>query len=214
MGVVTPERGFLDPNVYLAVLYDYLLEADAGDAVRTVSTSSLVDRVAAAHGQAVHETAVGFKWVAAAMGEYDALCGGEESGGFGVTAHLRNKDGVLLALLTAAAHVAEPIDDRADRLLAEHGDVRQSRISVDCPDDRKAAVLSDLESALPDAVAGTPVADVNTVDGFKIALEDGTWLLIRPSGTEPKLRVYAEAGSEERVEELLAAGADVVEPLV
>ncbi|MFC7134647.1 MULTISPECIES: phosphoglucomutase/phosphomannomutase family protein [Salinibaculum] len=214
LGVVTPDRGFLDPNVYLAVLYDYLLESDAGDAVRTVSTSSLVDRVAAAHGQAVHETAVGFKWVAEAMGEHDALCGGEESGGFGVTAHLRNKDGVLLALLTAAAHVAEPIDDRADRLLAEHGEVCQSRISVDCPDDRKAAVLSDLESALPDAVAGTPVADVNTVDGFKIALEDGTWLLIRPSGTEPKLRVYAEAGSDERVEELLAAGADVVEPLV
>ena len=214
LGIVTPERGFLDPNVYLAVLYDYLLETDSGDVVRTVSTSSLVDRVAEAHGQAVHETAVGFKWVAEAMGETDALCGGEESGGYGVTAHLRNKDGVLLALLTAAAEVEESLDARADRLLETHGEIRQSRVSVDCPDDRKAAVLSELETALPDAVAGTPVADVNTVDGFKIALEDGTWLLVRPSGTEPKMRIYAEAGTDDRVDELLAAGEELVTPLI
>jgi phosphomannomutase len=223
LGVVTPDRGFLDPNVYLAVLYDYLLDRDkdaddgtetTGDVVRTVSTSSLVDRIAAEHGHAVHETAVGFKWVADAMREFDAVCGGEESGGYGVTAHLRNKDGVLLALLTAAAHVEEPLDDRADRILGAHGDIHQDRVSVDCPDDRKAAVLSDLESDLPESVAGVAVADVNTVDGFKIALEDGTWLLVRPSGTEPKLRVYAEAGTAERADELLAAGRDLVEPLV
>jgi phosphomannomutase len=214
LGVVTPERGFLDPNLFLAVLYDFLLEDGGGDVVRTVSTSSLVDRVAEAHGQAVHETGVGFKWVAAAMGETDALCGGEESGGYGVTAHLRNKDGVFLALLTAAAEVAEPLDDRADRLLETHGEIHQSRVSVDCPDDRKAAVLSELEAALPDAVAGTPVADVTTVDGFKIALEDGTWLLVRPSGTEPKMRIYAEAGTDDRVAELLDAGESLVEPLI
>ena len=214
LGVVTPDRGFLDPNLFLAVLYEYLLETDAGDVVRTVSTSSLVDRVAEAHGQSVHETAVGFKWVAEAMGEFDALCGGEESGGFGVTAHLRNKDGVLLALLAAAAHVERPLDERVDDLLDAHGAVRQDRLSVDCPDERKAAVLDDLEAALPETVAGTAVADVNTVDGFKIALADGTWVLVRPSGTEPKLRVYAEAGDDERVDELLAAGRDLVEPLV
>jgi phosphomannomutase len=214
LGVVTPDRGFLDPNVYLAVLYDYLLDRDAGDAVRTVSTSSLVDRVATEHGYTVHETAVGFKWVAEAMADHDALCGGEESGGFGVTAHLRNKDGVLLALLTAAAEVEESIDDRADRILAAHGDIHQDRVSVDCPDDRKQAVLTALEPALPDSVAGVPVADVNTVDGFKIALDDGTWLLVRPSGTEPKMRIYAEAGSAEQTEELLAAGRELVEPLI
>jgi phosphomannomutase len=214
LGVVTPERGFLDPNVFLAVLYEYLLESDAGDAVRTVSTSSLVDRVAEAHDQTVHETAVGFKWVADAMGEFDALCGGEESGGFGVTAHLRNKDGILLALLTAAAHVERPIDDRIDDLLATHGEIVQDRVSVDCPEERKAAVIDDLEAALPDTVAGTAVEGVTTVDGFKITLADGTWLLIRPSGTEPKLRVYAEARSADRVGELLAAGRELVEPLV
>jgi phosphomannomutase len=214
LGVVTPERGFLDPNVYLAVLYDYLLEDDRGDVVRTVSTSSLVDRIAATHDQTAHETAVGFKWVAEAMGDHDALCGGEESGGYGVSAHLRNKDGVLLALVTAAAETEEPLDARVDRLLDTHGEIHQSRVSVDCPDDRKAAVLAELESALPESVAGTAVADVNTVDGFKIALDDGTWVLIRPSGTEPKLRIYAEASTTERVEKLLTAGETLVAPLI
>jgi phosphomannomutase len=214
LGVVTPERGFLDPNVYLAVLYESLLETEVGDVVRTVPTSSLVDRVADAHGQHVHETPVGFKWVAEAMGDHDARCGGEESGGFGVTAHLRNKDGVLLAFLTAAAEAERPLDDRIDDLVAAHGEVHQNRTGVDCPDGRKPEVLDGLGDALPETVAGVAVAEVSRIDGFKIGLADDTWLLVRPSGTEPKLRVYAEAGSEQRVARLLEAGRDLVEPLV
>jgi len=219
VAIVTPERGFLDPNLFFASVYDDLLsgsedQSASGDVVRTVSTSSIVDRVAEAHGQFVHETAVGFKWVAEAMGEHDALMGGEESGGFGVSAHLRNKDGVLVALLAAAAAAEKPLDDRVDALLAEHGEIHQGRVSVDCPDDRKTGVLEELEADLPETVAGEGVADVSTVDGFKMTLAYGTWVLVRPSGTEPKLRVYAEAGSEARVDELLDAGRDVVEPLV
>jgi phosphomannomutase len=230
VAIVTPGRGFLDPNLFFATVYDDLLGGSealrasenangeavsaSGDVVRTVSTSSIVDRVAEAHDQSVHETAVGFKWVAEAMGDHDALMGGEESGGFGVTRHLRNKDGVLVALLAAAAAAEEPLDDRVDSLLAEHGEIHQGRVSVDCPDDRKAAVLQELEADLPEAVAGEGVADISTVDGFKMTLEDGTWVLVRPSGTEPKLRVYAEAGSDQRVGELLDAGLDIVEPLV
>ncbi|MBV0924348.1 phosphoglucomutase/phosphomannomutase family protein [Halomicroarcula limicola] len=214
LGVVTPERGYLDPNLYFAAMYDYLLETRSGDVVRTVSTSSIVDRVAEAHDQSVHETAVGFKWVAQAMADHDALMGGEESGGFGLADHLRNKDGVLLALVTAAADSEESLDARVDRLLAEHGEIHQGRISVDCPEERKEPVLDELESALPESVAGEAVENVNTVDGFKIGLADGTWVLVRPSGTEPKLRVYAEASSEERLDELLSAGRELVAPLV
>jgi phosphomannomutase len=214
LGIVTPERGFLDPNLLYAVLYDYRLESVAGDAVRTVSTSSIVDRVAAAHDQAVHETAVGFKWVAEAMAAHDVSFGGEESGGYGLSAHLRNKDGVCCALLAAAAEAAEPIDARVDRLLATHGRIVQDRVSVDCPDDRKAAVVDALADALPDAVAGSEVEAVNRVDGFKIALADGGWLLVRPSGTEPKMRIYAEGGSQDRVDALLDAGVELVAPLV
>jgi len=221
--VVTRERGVLDPNLFFAATYDALrsgdidtalVEGTSGDVVRTVSTSSIVDRVAQSHGQAVHETAVGFKWVAEAMDDHDALLGGEESGGFGLSKHLHNKDGVLLALVAAAITAQQPYDERIAALLERHGGIHQDRVSIDCPDDRKEPVLDDLETALPESVAGVAVATVNTVDGFKIALEDGSWLLVRPSGTEPKLRVYAEASDEDRVARLLDAGRELVGPLV
>jgi phosphomannomutase len=216
IGIVTPERGYLDPNHFLAAIYEFLLDDQgrAGDVVRTVSTSSLVDRVAEAHGHAVHETAVGFKWVAQAMADHDALLGGEESAGFGLGGHLRNKDGVLFALLAASAESAESLDARVDDLTAAHGEIHQDRVSLDCSDDRKQAVLDALADELPETVAGVEVDRVNDVDGFKIILADGTWLLVRPSGTEPKLRVYAEAPSGDRVDALLESGENLVEPLV
>ncbi|WP_299236450.1 phosphoglucomutase/phosphomannomutase family protein [Natronomonas sp.] len=220
LAVVTPARGVVDPNWLFAALYDARLERRdrdrdrGGDAVRTVSTTFLIDRIAAAHGHAAHETPVGFKWVAEAMADRDALVGGEESGGFGFTGHLRNKDGVLLALAAAAAHAEEPLDERLDRLREEHGDIVQDRRSVGCPDDRKAAVVEELSEALPESIAGTEIDRVGRTDGFKLFLSDGSWLLIRPSGTEPKLRVYAEAGTEGRLEELLAAGVALLEPIV
>jgi len=213
VAVVTPE-GFLDENLFFAVVYDYLLETRTGPAVRTVSTTFLVDRVAEAHGESVVEVPVGFKWVAAAMAEHDALVGGEESGGFSVRGHVREKDGVLMALLACAAAAERPIEARVAALREAFGEIHQGKVSLDCPDDEKPRVLADLETALPDEVAGVAVERVNTADGFKTLLADGTWLLVRPSGTEPKLRVYAEAGSESRVAELLEAGRNLVEPLL
>ncbi|ELZ19277.1 phosphoglucomutase/phosphomannomutase family protein [Natrinema limicola] len=214
IAVVTPERGYLDENLFFAALYDYLLEDASGSAVRTVSTTYLIDRIAEAHGEPVREVPVGFKWVAEAMADGDALVGGEESGGFTVRGHVREKDGVLMALLAAAMHADEPLDERVDRLLETHGTVVQDKISVDCPDSEKTRVLDDLETAIPETVADTDVEDVNTADGFKLLLADGSWLLVRPSGTEPVLRVYAEAGDEKRVRELLEAGRGLLEPLV
>ena len=214
IAVVTPERGVLDANLFYAACYDRLLEEDSGPAVRTVSTTFLVDRIAEAHGEEVYETPVGFKWVAEAMGEHDALFGGEESGGFTLRGHVREKDGVLMSLLAAGTHAAEPFDERVDRLLDEHGQIAAGKVSLDCPDDRKAGVLDELEDHIPESVRGSPVAKLVTLDGFKLLLENGSWLLVRPSGTEPKLRVYAEADGEEAVDELLAAGREIVEPLI
>ncbi|WP_254762409.1 phosphoglucomutase/phosphomannomutase family protein [Natrinema marinum] len=214
IAIVTPERGYLDENLFFAALYDYLLEDESGAAVRSVSTTYLIDRVAEAHGETVREVPVGFKWVAEAMADGDALVGGEESGGFTVRGHVREKDGVLMALLAAAMHADEPVDERVDRLLEAHGTVAQDKISVDCPDDEKERVVSDLEDEIPATVAGTDVEDINTADGFKLLLADGSWLLVRPSGTEPVLRVYAEAEDEERIRALLEAGRELVEPLV
>ncbi|MDZ5811520.1 phosphoglucomutase/phosphomannomutase family protein [Halorubrum sp. AD140] len=214
VAVVTPERGVLDANLFYAACYDRLLEDDSGPAVRTVSTTFLVDRIAEAHGEAVYETPVGFKWVAEAMGEHDALFGGEESGGFTLRGHVREKDGVLMALLAAGTHAAEPFDERVDRLLKEYGRIAAGKVSLDCPDARKAGVLAELEDHIPESVCGHGVAKVVTLDGFKLLLENGSWLLVRPSGTEPKLRVYAEADGEAAVDALLAEGREIVEPLI
>ncbi|RQG93251.1 phosphoglucomutase/phosphomannomutase family protein [Natrarchaeobius halalkaliphilus] len=214
IAAVTPERGFLDENLFFAALYDYLLEGDSGAVIRSVSTTYLLDRIAESHGERVHEVPVGFKWIAEAMADHDALVGGEESGGFTVRGHVREKDGVFVALLAAAMHAEEPLDDRVDRLLAEHGAVVQDKRSLACPDHEKARVLEDLGDEIPDSVAGTPVESVTTADGFKLQLADGSWLLVRPSGTEPALRVYAEASDRDRIDSLLEAGTELLEPLV
>ena len=215
LAVVTPDRGFLDENLFFAAIYDYLLETrEPGPAVRTVSTTFLIDRIAEAHGQEVTETPVGFKWVAEAMADHDTLMGGEESGGFSIRGHIREKDGVLMSLVAGASAVDEPLDDRVDRLLAEHGEIHQDKIGLTCPDSEKQRVLDDLEALIPDDVGGVGVRQIVTSDGFKLLLIDGSWLLVRPSGTEPMLRVYAEAESEQRVQELLEAGRELVEPLV
>ena len=214
IAICTPERGYLDENLFFAAVYDYLLESDSGPAVRSVSTTFLIDRIAEANGEEVVEVPVGFKWIGKAMGETDALIGGEESGGFSIRGHIREKDGVLMALLAGAVTAAKPLDERVDKLLDEHGEIHASKRSVACPDDQKERVLSDLSDHIPESVAGSAVANTVTLDGFKLLLEDGSWLLIRPSGTEPKLRVYGEAGSPERLETLLDAGVDLVEPLV
>ncbi|ADQ65666.1 phosphomannomutase [Halogeometricum borinquense DSM 11551] len=211
---VTPERGHLDENLFFAAAYDYLLAEESGPAIRTVSTTFLIDRIAEAHGQEVFETAVGFKWVADAMKEHDALMGGEESGGFSIRGHVREKDGVLMGLLGAAATADEPMDERVDRLLDAHGDIVADKISLDCPDSEKERVIDELDDELPDRVAGRDIEKVVTLDGFKLLLEDGSWLLARPSGTEPKMRVYAEASSEDDVRELLEAGRKLVAPLI
>jgi phosphomannomutase len=148
------------------------------------------------------------------LADHDAVFGGEESGGYGVGGHLRNKDGVLIALLAAVAHRDRSLDARIEAVRDAHGSVSQGRVSVACPNERKPTVLERVEQQLPEELAGQSVAEVNTVDGFKIHFTDGTWVLIRPSGTEPKLRVYAEAEEEARVDALLTAGRDLVEPLV
>ncbi|MCH7660744.1 MAG: phosphoglucomutase/phosphomannomutase family protein [Euryarchaeota archaeon] len=210
VAVVTPHRGLLDANLLFATLYEYLLETDSGPAVRTVSTTFLIDRIAKTHGEGTVEVSVGFKWVAKAMAEHDALIGGEESGGFSIRGHVREKDGVLIALLAAAAHAEEPLDERVDRLLEAHGEISQDRTSIECPDEEKSATLDALAEAIPDSLAGEEIEDVNTADGFKLLLESGSWLLVRPSGTEPKLRIYAEAAGKNRVEELLDAGRSLV----
>jgi len=214
LGVVTPEHGYLDASLVLALVYDRVLDRTPGDAARTVSTSSLVDKIATAAGQQTHETPVGFKWIAAAMADHDVVAGGEESGGFGVTSHLRNKDGVFVAALLAGAHTHKPLDERIETLRDAHGSRIQDRRSVDCPAEQQSGVLETIEDAIGTEIAGAALESVSSVDGRKFHLADGAWVLIRPSGTEPKMRVYAESDTEARTGELLDAGEAAVRAIL
>ena len=213
VAVVTPDHGYLDPNLLFACAYDYLLESGSGPVIRSVPTTSLVDRVAAEHDEEVIETQVGFKWIAHAMREHDALMGGEESGGFSIRGHVREKDGVLMALLVAAMEASVAIDDRLEQLFATHGTIVQDRSGIPCPNDQKDALISALGEALPDEIAGSPIEGVSEVDGYKVTLADGSWMLVRPSGTEPVMRIYAEAGTQARVDDVLDAGRSLLRSL-
>ncbi len=210
IAIVTPEHGYINGHLFFALLYDYLLETKTGPAVRTVSTTYLIDKIAQHHGENVIETPVGFKWIAEQMQEHNALFGGEESGGYSIRGHVPEKDGILMGLLACAATVDQSLDSRLDSLQSTHGLPVQDKISIDCPDHQKTTVLDSIGDAIPDSFAGGTVGEVNDLDGFKIQLADGSWVLFRPSGTEPKIRVYAESSSEDQCKNLLETGRNFV----
>lgn len=214
IAIVTPEHGFIDGNLFFALLYEYLLETDTGPAVRTVSTTYLIDQIANYHGERVIETPVGFKWIAEQMAEHDALFGGEESGGYSIRGHVREKDGLLMGLLASAATIEQPIDSRIASLRSTHGLPVQEKISIECPNHEKTRVLEAIGDALPETFGGISVEAVNDLDGFKIQLADGSWVLFRPSGTEPKIRVYAESSSSDQCNELLETGREFASQFV
>ncbi|SIR75666.1 Phosphomannomutase [Haladaptatus litoreus] len=214
--VCTPQRGVLSGHLLFAGLYEALLSNSemSGPAVRTVSTTFLIDRIADAYETTVYEVPVGFKWVARGRDEHNALLAGEESGGFTIKNHIGEKDGVFVALLAAAATALEPFDDRLDRLFETYGRIYADKINIDCPEEKKTSVLVALEESIPETIVGQPIVETITLDGFKLLLADGSWILIRPSGTEPKLRVYAETTNAERLTSLLTAGRELIESVI
>ncbi len=208
---IITERGVLSANQLFAILYADLLKTQTGGVVRTVSTTTLLDRIADANDEPVFETPVGFKHVAERMTDSNALMGGEESGGFTTRGHIPNKDGTFIGLLAAGAAHERSLVDRLTALEDRYGPYQTDRRSIGCPEQQKESVMAALREAPPATVAGTAVVSSTELDGLKISLADGSWLLVRPSGTEPKLRIYAEAGDSDRVETLLTAGEQLVD---
>ena len=210
IGAMDNKGNFVSPHQIMALVLRHLVEnrGMTGDVVKTVSTTAMVNRIAAKHGLTVHETPVGFNHIADHMINGDVLIGGEESGGIGIKGHIPEGDGVLMGmlLLEVLAYIGRsvPLHEIIADLQKTYGPVHYKRIDqrIHAPVNKKELAQRLAESA-PAKIAGETVKHVHTFDGIKYVLEDDSWLLIRPSGTEPVLRLYSEATSKELVEALL-----------
>ncbi len=213
-GALDGRGQFVDPHKIMALTLKYLVEkrGGTGAAVKTVSTTRMINRLADKYGLACYETPVGFNHIADYMLAQDVLIGGEESGGISIKGHIPEGDGVLFGLLilemVAAAGV--PLEEMVAGLLREVGPAYYARkdLRLARPVSKKDMVRRLSESA-PAAIGALKVAHVEALDGVKYIMDDDSWLLIRPSGTEPVLRVYAEARDEAAVAALLGYGQTV-----
>jgi len=214
IGAVDARGQFVDPHRIFALVLRYLLEKRGwtGAVVRTVSTTRMLDRIAADHGLPLVETPVGFNHIADLMIANGVVMGGEESGGMSVKGHIPEGDGVLmgLLLLEVMAEAGKPLHALVEELLAQYGPAQYARTDMKLTRPvAKETMVKLLLDLAPAAISGVDVEEVQTTDGVKYYLADGSWLLIRPSGTEPVLRVYAEAPSDARVAALLAFGEEM-----
>ncbi|GAB4514793.1 MAG: phosphoglucomutase/phosphomannomutase family protein [Anaerolineae bacterium] len=215
IGAVAADGRFLSPHAILSLLLWYLVERRglSGAVVKTVSTTRMLDRQARHYGLPLFETPVGFNHIADLMLTNDVLLGGEESGGISVRGHVPEGDGILVALLLVemVAREGRPLGDLWDDLQRRFGPFfyarHDARIEVfDGGRYDKQGLIERLTQSPPASLGGLDVVGVSAKDGVKYALADDSWLLIRPSGTEPVLRIYAEATSEELVGRLLEEG--------
>lgn len=179
-----------------------------GGVVRTFSQSVLTKRIAAAHGLKLYETPIGFKYVADLMLREDILIGAEESGGIGVRGHIPERDGILncLLLLEAVVSAGKPPSEMVKDMHREFGEFYFGRRDIHQEVGRGQEMVAALASHAPPVVAGFKVSGVETLDGTKLLFDDESWLLFRQSGTEPVLRIYAEATSKEKTDALLDEG--------
>jgi alpha-D-glucose phosphate-specific phosphoglucomutase len=214
IGAVDARGQFVDPHRIFGLILRYLLEKRGlrGRVVRSVSTTRMIDRIAADFGLEVMETPVGFNHISDLMIADNVVMGGEESGGMSIHGHIPEGDGVLmgLLLLEVLAEAHKPLHVMVDELLAAYGPAQYARTDLKLSRPvAKATLTRKLVETAPDIISGVAVEEVRTSDGIKYYLADGSWLLIRPSGTEPVLRVYAEAPNDERVRALLDFGESI-----
>jgi phosphomannomutase len=206
LGVVAGDGRFVTPHETMALLTRHLADTRraGGEVVKGFAVGVQVDRVCARRGLPLHVTPIGFKHVAALMRSRDILIGGEESGGFGFRDHLPERDGLLSALLVLEAVVAAGTSLTAllRSLEAEAGPAAYRRRDVALHPDLGRRLVAQLAAEPPAELGGRRVTRVETLDGRKYWLDDGAWVLVRPSGTEPVLRVYIEAATAAEVDQL------------
>lgn len=198
-GIVDRDGSFVSPNHILGLVFDYLLDSrgDKRGVSRSVATTHLLDAVAQLHGVKVYETPVGFKYVGPLLREDKITMGGEESAGMTIRGHLPEKDGLLACLLVAEmiavrqTSLADQLRDLFRRVGREYWPVR---MNLDLPEEVQAKLPERLRADFKE-FAGHHVEHIDRTDGLQLALDDDTWVLMRPSGTEPVVRIYAEAAT-------------------
>lgn len=216
IGAVTEDGTFVTQHQVFGLLLLYLTEQRGlrGPAVRSVTMTSQADAYMHSLGERMIETPVGFKYIGNTMVAEDALVGGEESGGFGFRGHIPERDGIVsgLFLLDLMVRLGRPMSGALAYLRERFGEWDYSRVDVTFPSRERQAIYARIGAANPSSLDGSPVArvrELETHDGYKLYAEDGSWLMLRFSGTEPLLRIYTETTSPERVQRLLEQGREI-----
>jgi len=200
-GIIDAQGRWVSPNHILGLLYDYLVESRGWhlDAARSVATSHLLDAVAAKHGRKVRQTPVGFKFIGQLILQDAIALGGEESAGLSIRGHIPEKDGILACLLVAEMIAARqtPLEEQLHALFRRVGrEYWPLRTNLHLPEDLKTRAVERLKSDLSEFL-GRRVAQTDRTDGLKLIFDDGSWILLRLSGTEPLMRVYTESATPE-----------------
>lgn len=210
LGVVDENGRFLNTLQVFSLLCLYLLEVrgQKGSIVRTLNTSSMIDRLAEKYDVKVHLTPVGFKHIAPIMLSENVIIGGEESGGYGFSGHAPERDGVLAGLyfLDLMVSTGKTPAQLIDYLFSQVGPHYYNRVDIEFPAAERQDIIGRVSGHAPSSIDGTDVVKFDTTDGYRFVLADNAWLIVRFSGTEPLLRIYAEAASPERVDRLIEFG--------
>ncbi len=208
--VVDGDGDFVHPNEILLLVYYYLHEVKGqrGGIVRNVSTTHMVDRLARLFGEPCYETPVGFMHVAGAMWEHDCLIAGESSGGLTIRGYIPGKDGVLAAMLIVdmLAGTGKSISEMLAHIHGLIGRLFSYWENFRLTEDMRASLADKVNGISVESVGPYPVLGISHMDGTRFSLEDDNWLLLRFSGTEPLLRIYAEADTPEKARELVRLG--------
>ena len=209
-GVIDSNGQFITPNQLIALLTDYLAESRGWKegVARSVATSHLVDRIAKDRGLKVYETPVGFKYIGELINKDEIILGGEESAGLSIKGHYPEKDGILACLLAIEAVTVRhaTLTEQLESIYQRVGKLENARIGVKLTPD-VAEKLKEKLAQEPTELAGRKIDKINRIDGVKFLFADGnSWMLMRPSGTEPLVRIYAESESKQDVDALLEAG--------
>ncbi|MBI3549391.1 MAG: phosphoglucomutase/phosphomannomutase family protein [Elusimicrobia bacterium] len=214
-GIMDAGGEWIPPNDVLALALDHLVRNRGmrGKVARSLMTSHFLDAVAKSHGLDVRETPVGFKYIGELLRGGGFLMGGEESGGLSIQGHVPEKDGILACLLMAelVAYDKKPLAKIRETLQKKVGSFFNVRRNFHLS---RAYEVSALEERLrvkpPLSLGGSSVWRIDQTDGFKFVMKDGSWMGLRSSGTEPVVRLYAEASREDKLEELVTAGENLI----